>query len=82
VITNDNFNARWRDDLKSLLLREFERFGGKRIGVLEAGGGSASFLKGIDGVFTFTTIDISPEQLDRNDYADERILGRFAVSSG
>src|SRR5882757_3283531 len=43
--------------------------------VLEAGGGSATFLRGCDERLAFTTIDISQQQLDRNKYAVEKILG-------
>jgi SAM-dependent methyltransferase len=43
--------------------------------VLEAGGGSATFLFDCRVELAFTTIDISPEQLERNTYAEDRILG-------
>ena len=55
--------------------RELERTSSNPLSVLEAGGGSATFLRGFDREFAFTTIDISQEQLDRNSYAVEKILG-------
>jgi 2-polyprenyl-3-methyl-5-hydroxy-6-metoxy-1,4-benzoquinol methylase len=57
------------------LARELERTSSNPLSVLEAGGGSATFLRGFDREFAFTTIDISQEQLDRNSYAVEKILG-------
>lgn len=45
------------------------------VSVLEAGGGSASVLQKDGYDFSFTTIDISPEQLARNHYASTKILG-------
>jgi ubiquinone/menaquinone biosynthesis C-methylase UbiE len=57
------------------LARELERTSSNPLSVLEAGGGSATFLRGFEREFAFTTIDISQEQLDRNSYAVEKILG-------
>ena len=54
---------------------ELDRVTADPVSVLEAGGGSATFLRGFDRRFRFTTIDISQEQLDRNNYAAEKILG-------
>ena len=42
--------------------------------VLEAGGGSFSHIR-LDRAAHIAVVDISPEQLSRNTYADERILG-------
>jgi SAM-dependent methyltransferase len=42
--------------------------------VLEAGGGSCTHID-FDRERYVTTLDISPEQLDRNAYADEKVLG-------
>lgn len=42
--------------------------------ILEAGGGSFSHIR-LDRDAHISVLDISPEQLARNDYADERILG-------
>jgi methyltransferase family protein len=53
---------------------ELERMSANPVSVLEAGGGSATFLRGFDRQFEFTTIDISQEQLDRNSYAVEKIV--------
>ena len=47
--------------------------------VLEAGGGSFSHIK-MDKPANISVIDISPEQLSRNTYANERILGDLEVS--
>ncbi len=44
------------------------------IDVLEAGGGSFTHIR-VPGRRRVTVLDISPEQLERNDYADEKILG-------
>lgn len=44
------------------------------IRVLEAGGGSCMHI-GFDRGKYVTTLDISQEQLDRNSYADEKVLG-------
>ena len=65
----------WREELKATLERVFSPFSGHLMSALEAGGGSATFLNQIDQRFCFTTIDISPEQLRRNTYADVKILG-------
>ena len=46
----------------------------QKLSVLEAGGGSTSHFTLPDSAFV-TTIDISPEQIDRNSYAQEKILG-------
>jgi 2-polyprenyl-3-methyl-5-hydroxy-6-metoxy-1,4-benzoquinol methylase len=61
--------------LNDLIDRHFE--GARRVAVLEAGGGSRSFINFAlnSGRTHVTTIDISKEQLDSNDYADEKILG-------
>lgn len=49
---------------------------GRPVAILEAGGGSHTFLEletlELEGI---TTVDISPEQLKRNTYANEKILG-------
>lgn len=42
--------------------------------ILEAGGGSYTLIR-IDRPQHITVVDLSPEQLERNDYADEKILG-------
>lgn len=57
-------------------VKEFVRLCPKkeRLRVLEAGGGSVSHFSLPDCAFV-TTIDISPEQIERNDYAQERIVG-------
>lgn len=47
--------------------------------VLEAGGGSFSHIK-MDKPAHISVIDISPEQLSRNTYANERVLGDLEVS--
>jgi SAM-dependent methyltransferase len=51
-------------------------FGTRSIRVLEAGGGSRSRLleAGITAISGVTTIDIDKDQLDRNNYAETRIL--------
>lgn len=46
----------------------------RAVRVLEAGGGSYTRIK-IDRPQHFTVVDISPEQLERNTYADTKILG-------
>ena len=61
-----------REDLQSCLDRWFETF--ERMTVLEAGGGADSFVKW-PGTASLTAIDISQEQLDKNAYAGEKILG-------
>jgi hypothetical protein len=61
------------------IARELERMSSNPLSVLEAGGGSATFLRGFDREFAFTTIDISQEQLDRNSYAVEKILGDIQI---
>jgi SAM-dependent methyltransferase len=51
--------------------------GSRPVAVLEAGGGNRSRLKqsaGID-IASLTVIDIDPDQIRRNSYADEKILG-------
>ncbi len=45
------------------------------ITVLEAGGGSASHVRFLAPSVQYHTIDISPQQLERNTYATETILG-------
>ena len=61
------------------MLQEVNEWLAKRrsrpIQVLEAGGGSATFLADVKDDFSITTIDISPEQLAKNTYAQEKILG-------
>ncbi len=44
------------------------------VDVLEAGGGSFTHIS-VPGRRRVTVLDISPEQLERNEYADEKILG-------
>ena len=66
--------TRFRSELLARLEPEFEKLE-KPIKVLEAGGGSATFLSDAKQRFVFTTIDISPEQLANNRYAKEKILG-------
>lgn len=64
-----------KDVLRSthdVLARELPR--DRPVRVLEAGGGSFTHIR-IDRPAHVTVLDISPEQLDRNDYADEKILG-------
>ena len=46
----------------------------RTIRVLEAGGGSYTLIR-IDRPQRITVVDLSPEQLERNTYADEKILG-------
>ena len=46
----------------------------EELSVLEAGGGSTSHFALPDSAFV-TTIDISPEQIERNCYAQEKIVG-------
>jgi len=47
--------------------------GRQRLNVLEAGGGSRTNVDFMPEA-RFTTIDISPEQLERNSYAEQKIL--------
>ena len=47
---------------------------GRPVEILEAGGGSFSHVR-TPREGRITVLDISPEQLERNDYADEKILG-------
>jgi Methyltransferase domain len=61
-------------ELFAVIHTELSQISAEPISVLEAGGGSATFLGGFDRRFTFTTIDISQEQLDKNLYAAEKIL--------
>jgi Methyltransferase domain len=49
------------------------------ISVLEAGGGSTTLLRDFDRRVEFTTIDVSPEQIERNNYAKTKILGDLQV---
>jgi hypothetical protein len=49
------------------------------ISVLEAGGGSTTLLRDFDRRLEFTTIDVSPEQIERNNYAKTKILGDLQV---
>jgi len=49
--------------------------------VLEAGGGSFTHIR-IDRQAEVTVLDISPEQLARNEYANERILGDLEAYDG
>jgi len=48
-----------------------------RVSVLEAGGGSASYMKYVSKLSNahITTIDIDPDQIRNNQYAAEKILG-------
>lgn len=46
----------------------------RTVRILEAGGGSYTLIR-IDRPQHITVVDLSPEQLERNDYADEKILG-------
>jgi SAM-dependent methyltransferase len=66
--------TQFHGEILSLVRVEFGSLG-RRPKVLEAGGGSATSLKDAQHEFSFTTIDISPEQLARNAYAEEKILG-------
>jgi SAM-dependent methyltransferase len=51
-------------------------FGSRPLTILEAGGGSKTSLRTDDlNVSAITTIDISPEQLERNQYAARKIQG-------
>jgi SAM-dependent methyltransferase len=52
-------------------------FGSRPVSVLEAGGGSRSRLQQAGGITIsrITTIDLDPDQLRRNIYADHKILG-------
>lgn len=50
----------------------------RAISLLEAGGGSSSRLS-LDRPLEITTIDISPEQIERNDYAQNKIVGDLEV---
>lgn len=61
-----------RELLNALVSRHFA---GRRVALLEAGGGSTTKLDlaALD-IADITTIDISPEQLEANDYADFKIL--------
>ena len=61
-----------REDLQGRLDHLFEDF--ETIKVLEAGGGANSFVKW-PGSASLTAIDISQEQLEKNAYAEEKILG-------
>jgi 2-polyprenyl-3-methyl-5-hydroxy-6-metoxy-1,4-benzoquinol methylase len=48
-----------------------------RVSVLEAGGGSASYMRYVSKLSNahITTIDIDPDQIRNNQYANEKILG-------
>ena len=59
----------------AIIARAFPNGGYK---VLEAGGGSLTALGALQSA-EFTVIDISPEQLQRNDYAQTRLLGDLQV---
>ena len=52
---------------------------GDPLDVLEAGGGSATILQTFSRRLRFVTVDLSAEQLERNDYAAEKILGDLAT---
>jgi ubiquinone/menaquinone biosynthesis C-methylase UbiE len=65
--------TQFRDELLPVLEDEL-RGSLQPIKVLEAGGGSATFLSELSVALTFTTVDISPDQLAKNNYADEKIL--------
>ncbi len=60
------------DEAFSRLLRDLPE--DRPLRVLEAGGGSATHVKMPFGT-SYTVIDISPEQLVRNTYAEEKLLG-------
>lgn len=64
------------EDVTAAILRTFDprREPGDSFSVLEAGGGSSSHLP-LPAHARITTIDISPEQLEANDYATEKLLG-------
>lgn len=51
------------------------KFSGKSIRIYEAGGGSASFLPSILKFGTVTVLDIDDIQLQKNSYADHKVLG-------
>lgn len=52
-----------------------KRLSGKSIRIYEAGGGSASFLPNILKLGTVTVLDIDDVQLQKNNYADCKVLG-------
>jgi hypothetical protein len=63
------------EQLSTAIQAELDQISTDPITVLEAGGGSSTFLRGFARRLAFTTIDISQEQLNRNTYAEEKILG-------
>lgn len=65
----------WPDPVTLLNAVVRDQLAGRRLRMLEAGGGSRSYLDlGPVAVESITTVDIDPAQLERNTYASTRIL--------
>ncbi|MFT8244071.1 class I SAM-dependent methyltransferase [Roseomonas sp. BN140053] len=67
--------APWYADAVSLIKPTVSKRG--TIRVLEAGGGADRFVELPDAIYT--VVDISPEQLTQNSYADVKLLGDIQI---